>query len=232
MQKAQKAPAAHLNGASTSVAIPNSAGFDFKDWKDGTAARKETHQNVDTASVISMGPQPVNSGSTAKTGLPDFFSQEIFNIVLHNPTTSHQLRRFCDSRFCGENMAFLEKVDRFHVLLDELTKILSEIHGSFTSSEAPKSLNIRDVLLKRINMDIKNTQLTTLPSLELIFQDAQIATENILATDIYPRVRIPILFCSWFSKLIRFFVLVRQASIGGECFKSFVGIKGQVCGIG
>ena len=37
---------------------------------------------------------------------------QIFNVVLHNPTTSHQLRKFSQTRFCGENMEFLEKVSR------------------------------------------------------------------------------------------------------------------------
>lgn len=204
----QKAQVPHQNdAAAAAVAIPNSAGFDFNDWKDG-AMRKDTQRNVDTSSIISMGPQPVGNGST-RTGLPDFFSQEIFHIVLHNPTTSHQLRRFCDSRFCGENIAFLEKVDRFHVLLDELTKILSDIHGSFTSSESSKMLNIKDALLKRMNIDIRNTQLTTLPSLELIFQDAQTATENLLATDIYPRVSIAVCVCPRCSKLIHLLDPVR-----------------------
>ena len=49
------------------------------------------------------------------TGLPgvaDIFSPEIFQIVLHNPTTSHQLLRYSRSRFCGENMEFLDKVRR------------------------------------------------------------------------------------------------------------------------
>ena len=43
-------------------------------------------------------------------GLADFFSPEVFQIVLHNPTTAHQLLKFSQSRFCGENMEFLEKV--------------------------------------------------------------------------------------------------------------------------
>ena len=40
----------------------------------------------------------------------DFFSTEVFHLVLHNPTTEHRLLKFCQSRLCGENMEFLEKV--------------------------------------------------------------------------------------------------------------------------
>jgi hypothetical protein len=42
--------------------------------------------------------------------ITDFFSSEVFHIVLHNPTTAHRLLRFCQSRACGENMEFLQKV--------------------------------------------------------------------------------------------------------------------------
>lgn len=43
-------------------------------------------------------------------GLADFFSPEVFQIVLHNPTTAHRLLKFSQARMCGENMEFLEKV--------------------------------------------------------------------------------------------------------------------------
>lgn len=49
-------------------------------------------------------------------GLADFFSPEVFQIVLHNPTTAHQLLKFSQSRFCGENMEFLDKVRWRHPL--------------------------------------------------------------------------------------------------------------------
>lgn len=41
---------------------------------------------------------------------PDFFSQDVFQMVLHNPTTSHQLMKFSQSRFCAENIDFLDRV--------------------------------------------------------------------------------------------------------------------------
>jgi hypothetical protein len=42
--------------------------------------------------------------------ITDFFSEEVFSVVLHNPTTAHRLLRFSQSRACGENMEFLQKV--------------------------------------------------------------------------------------------------------------------------
>ena len=39
-----------------------------------------------------------------------FSVKEVFQIVLHNPTTAHRLLKFSQARMCGENMEFLEKV--------------------------------------------------------------------------------------------------------------------------
>ena len=123
----------------------------------------------------------------ANNDIADFFNPEIFQVVLHNPTTSYQMLRFSQSRFCGENMEFLEKVDRFNTLLDEMTKIMSDIHRSYTSTEASRQLNLAPNVLKRMNADIKQTTQSTLPALELVFSDAQDSIEKLLATDVYPR---------------------------------------------
>jgi len=64
---------------------------------------------------------------------------------------------------------------------------MSDIYRSFTSPEAPRVLNIDKRLMKQMNADIKTTTLNTLPAMELIFSDAQLCVENVLATDIYPR---------------------------------------------
>lgn len=42
--------------------------------------------------------------------LPDFLSYEIFQAVLRNPTTAHQLLRFSETRLCSQNIEFLNKV--------------------------------------------------------------------------------------------------------------------------
>jgi hypothetical protein len=49
----------------------------------------------------------IGSGNQAMT---DLFSSEVFQLVIHNPTTAHRFLRFCQSRACGENMEFLQKV--------------------------------------------------------------------------------------------------------------------------
>ena len=55
-------------------------------------------------------PKQQNFGDRGPNGLADFFSNEVFQIVLHNPTTAHRLSKFSQARMCGENMEFLEKV--------------------------------------------------------------------------------------------------------------------------
>ena len=64
---------------------------------------------------------------------------------------------------------------------------MTEIHRSFTSVDAAQPLNLPDSLMKRMNMDIKQTTSTTLPAMELIFSDAQDRVEGLLAADVFPR---------------------------------------------
>ena len=64
---------------------------------------------------------------------------------------------------------------------------MTDIHYSFTATEAPKQLGVPATLLKRINQDIKTCTATTLPSMESIFAEAQDGVENILKTAVYPR---------------------------------------------
>lgn len=75
-------------------------------WREPTVERlgSNSHDAVYTESTL-----PSNHSMTVR-GVADFFSPEVFQIVLHNPTTAHQLLKFSQSRLCGENMEFLEKV--------------------------------------------------------------------------------------------------------------------------
>ena len=54
--------------------------------------------------------EQTNFSGTSSGRLTDFFGAEVFQMVLHNPTTCHQLTKFAQTRFCGENMEFLEQV--------------------------------------------------------------------------------------------------------------------------
>lgn len=84
----------------------------LNEWQD--AIKEKRSAASDAASMSSTQPNGQGNGlvstGSMSNGVADFFSPEIFQIVLHNPTTSHQLLQFSQSRFCGENMEFLEKV--------------------------------------------------------------------------------------------------------------------------
>ncbi len=83
------------------------------------AQRNPSHSNGNDSSR-NYNPHPSSFSSPKQStasdkgnnGLADFFSSEVFQIVLHNPTTAHRLLKFSQARMCGENMEFLEKVRR------------------------------------------------------------------------------------------------------------------------
>ncbi len=103
--------------------------------RDGRLAGSPTspngHHGFDFGNIISTpqkaaperqlaSPPPSQSGEAPRasttsngvvtSGIVDFFSPEVFQIVLHNPATAHQLLRFSQARMSGENMEFLERV--------------------------------------------------------------------------------------------------------------------------
>lgn len=140
--------------------------------------------SLSTASRASRATA-LTSGSGSR--LPDFFAAEVLQVVLHNPATSHQLLRFSQSRLCGENMEFLEKVDRYHGLLNDVARYMFEIHRDYISVNAPDQINISEALLVKVNRELKTTLTSTLPKLESVFVDAQKDVEQLVALDIYPR---------------------------------------------
>ena len=64
---------------------------------------------------------------------------------------------------------------------------MTEIHQSYTSNEAPKQLGVNVNILRRINAEIKERTASTLPSMEVVFSDAQSEVEGLLRTAVYPR---------------------------------------------
>lgn len=142
---------------------------------DGSSSRSG---NTATMSTSGQG----NVGNTA-----DFFSWEVFQIVLHNPTTAHRFLRFCQSRACAENIKFLQQVDKYNRLLDEVTQTLASIHKTYTSPDAPRQVNVSRQHLKRVSADIRQATQFTLPAIDSIFLGAREHVEKLLASDIYPR---------------------------------------------
>lgn len=61
-------------------------------------------------SIDTQHTQHTSATGSSSSRIADFFGPEVFQVVLHNPTTAHQLKKFAHSRLCGENLEFLEKV--------------------------------------------------------------------------------------------------------------------------
>jgi hypothetical protein len=173
--------------------------------RDTSTYMKSPSRGDDEASGSSKSETLVGSAPAGNNAMiiTDFFSSEVFQIVIHNPITAHRLLKFCQSRACGENMEFLQKVkpatplllsyltssqvDAYNRALDEVTQILSTIHTTYTSTDAPRQIDLPYSQIKRISMEIKQATGLVLPGLESIFVGAQDQVERLLASDIYPR---------------------------------------------
>jgi hypothetical protein len=130
--------------------------------------------------TMSISKRSVISGAGSLSKFADFFGPEIFQIVIHNPSTAHQLAKFSQSRFCGENMEFLDKVysippvtkslsdikqvQKYDELINELNKTMAEIHRSFLGANAPNQINLAQPVMKKLNSSIRKTITTNLPS--------------------------------------------------------------------
>ena len=79
-------------------------------WRGATFERQPSSNGPNTPLTTSSHHNASANASIMSNEIADFFGPEVFQIVLHNPTTAHQLLRFSKLRFCGENMEFLDKV--------------------------------------------------------------------------------------------------------------------------
>jgi phototropin len=150
-----------------------------------TEANYEPSITSTTRSHATDTPSALTNSSGSR--LPDFFSNEVFQVVLHNPTTSHQLLKFARSRMCAENLEFLTAVDKYHTLLNDVASTLFSVHKSFLSSQAPSQINLPEGISTRLHRELKANLTSNLPKLESIFVDSQSEIEHLVANDIYPR---------------------------------------------
>lgn len=128
------------------------------------------------------------SSHTAGGGsMADFFSSSVFQVVLHNPTTAHQLLRFAESRLCAENVEFLARVDEYRTTLNTLASQMAAIHKSFISPGSASQVNVSQAMLRRAHRDMKGIVNQAFPSMETVFADLQEQIETMVYQDIYPR---------------------------------------------
>jgi hypothetical protein len=68
-----------------------------------------------------------------------------------------------------------------------MSQLLGTVHGTYVSADAPRQLNLPHSDMKRVAGDIREATQYTVPSLEMVFADAQEQVEKLILSDIYPR---------------------------------------------
>ncbi|KAI9741416.1 MAG: hypothetical protein M1818_004222 [Claussenomyces sp. TS43310] len=122
-----------------------------------------------------------------KDNITDFFSRDVFQFVLNDPRAAHNMLRYCHGTACDENMRFLEKMKRYHLLLDNIAKDLGEIQQTYISVESSEQINISQEIMKGVTIDVGNATQSTIPTLAKIFSAAKEDVEELLWSDTYPR---------------------------------------------
>lgn len=79
----------------------------------------------------SVSTQPTSSSGNNASRMADFFGPEVYQIVLNNPTTQHQLKKFAQARLCSENLEFLERV-----CSEQVCDNVTDVYRSITTRDA------------------------------------------------------------------------------------------------
>ncbi|KAH8881185.1 hypothetical protein GQ53DRAFT_668285 [Thozetella sp. PMI_491] len=150
-------------------------------------ASRRAHSDAENFEVDDLSVSRQSGMTNSSSRMPDFFGAGIFQVVLHNPTTNHQLLLFSESRLCSENVEFLSKVEQYRVILNDLATTMATIHKEFISEDSPRQITAPAGSLKTVHSDMKKIVLTSLPAMESIFGETQERIEQMVFTDIYPR---------------------------------------------
>ncbi|KAJ0336220.1 hypothetical protein COL922a_008242 [Colletotrichum nupharicola] len=157
------------------------------DYRPGTGDRRAMSDDSISISRQSTSKHSVTSNGSGSNRTVDFFGPGIFQVVLHNPTTSHQLLKFAEARFCSESVEFLKKVEQYHTTLNDLAGIMTSIHKDYLSESSSNQINVNGEMRKQVHVEMKSLMTKTLPSMESLFSDLQESVEQDVFLDIYPR---------------------------------------------
>ncbi|KAF6813814.1 Aureochrome1 [Colletotrichum sojae] len=155
------------------------------DYRPATADKRALSDDSMSISRQSTSKQSVTSNGSGRA--VDFFGPGIFQVVLQNPTTVHQLLKFSEARFCSESVEFLKKVEQYQTTLNDLAGIMTSIHKDFLSDDSSKQINVNGELRKSVHAEMKSIVTKTLPSMETLFSELQESVEQDVFLDIYPR---------------------------------------------
>jgi hypothetical protein len=70
----------------------------------------ETANGIDRLSAQHRRSTALTPQSPSALPIPDLFGQDVFHMVLKNPTTAHRLWKFAQKQGCGESIEYLMKV--------------------------------------------------------------------------------------------------------------------------
>jgi hypothetical protein len=148
-------------------------------------SERNTIHSIHSNTPSSQAPSKFDERMEHK--MPEFFSMTVFQAALYNPTISHQLLKFGQSRLCGENMEFLARVHKYQALVNEVSRAVVEMHDEFISPTAPAQINVPEPVRLRTTQDAKVSLNSTVPQLENLFVHAQTDIENLVYSDVYPK---------------------------------------------
>ncbi|EFQ30195.1 hypothetical protein CGRA01v4_00421 [Colletotrichum graminicola] len=181
--------------------------MEISDEEEETVRDYSDKSGLDATSTLDYGPAKTGMGprsddsmsiskqSTSKHSMMssesargiDFFGQGIFQVVLHNPITVHQLLKFAEARLCSEGVEFLKKLEEYQKVLNDLTGVMTTIRKGFLSDDSSKQINVNGELRNAVHSEMKSLATKTLPRMETLFSDLQESVEHDVFMDIYPR---------------------------------------------
>jgi hypothetical protein len=175
------------------------------DHRPRTASQRTFSEDGNSTSRHSVTPRQDLAGNGSVSRLPDFFSYEIFQIVLRDPATSRRLLQFSQARCCGENIEFLGKVscssasslwfmflfftlqvDEYQKLLTSLADNMSTIHKSFISDQSTSQLDLPITLMSSVNKEMKTILGSSFLGMESLFNEMRVRIEDTVFTSVYP----------------------------------------------
>lgn len=102
------------NGKTETGQTRNESGLFIRNNDSGIGISDRTRSFRDPGPDSGQGSSDISQRSSRPSenaNRPvDFFSQAIFQIVIHNPAISYQLLNYCKKQMCSENVEFLMKV--------------------------------------------------------------------------------------------------------------------------
>ncbi|KAM0325942.1 hypothetical protein ACHAQA_007247 [Verticillium albo-atrum] len=135
---------------------------------DGVAIKNESGKPATAAAATS---------ASKDLPIPDFWSNDTFQLALANPQVCQRLLRFAQSRGCETDMEFLMRLQNYSNSLEQFIAQVTTV---------PSPTNLPFPVAKSLNSDMKHLNTAVLPGLENIFIESKFCVERRVWKDLYP----------------------------------------------